>query len=61
MLSRLMPCMYLIHCDLGLFGSGFRKYKYSASCFKTLMINSIIKIQVYHASGSSGNKFKELD
>lgn len=29
-----MPCIYFTHCDLGLEGSGFRKYKYSASCLK---------------------------
>jgi len=34
-LSRLIPCMYFTKIDLGLLGSGFLMYRYSAICFKT--------------------------
>ena len=46
MLIRLMPCMYPIHLSLGRLGSLGRKYRYSANCFNTLIV------QMYHVSRS---------
>ncbi len=43
MLSRLIPCMYLSHCVLGSVGSGLRRYKYSAICFKTLIKKAVLQ------------------
>ncbi len=34
---RLMPCMYLTHCVLGVLGSFFLRYKYCAIWFQMLM------------------------
>ena len=30
-----MPCMYFTHWLFGRLGSGLRRYKYSAICFRT--------------------------
>ena len=46
MLIRLMPCMYPIHLSLGRLGSLGRKYRYSANCFSTLIM------QMYHVTRS---------
>ena len=45
-LSLLMPCMYLTNFVFGLSGSGLRRYKYSAICFRTPIKNCIVKIQL---------------
>jgi hypothetical protein len=42
---RLMPCMYFTHWLLGRFGSGLRRYKYSANCFNTPIKKLYLKIQ----------------
>jgi hypothetical protein len=49
---RLMPCMYLTHCELGRLGSGLRRYKYSATCLSTPIKKLYTKDTVYQKKGS---------
>lgn len=56
-LSRLMPCMYFIHCVRGSSGSGLRRYRYSAIWRSTFIKKLYPKDTVKPKKGSLRNAY----